>query len=99
MAMSYADQKTFCDDVDWQDAVRQAMLDVARGIRVEGATVPGHDLRAALVTQVTAEPNMWKMSFIAAVAVILDDNTPDDTELATAVEEVWDDLAGVPGPA
>jgi len=98
MAMSYADQVIFYNNVDWQDAVRQAMVDVARAIRIEGASIPGHDLRSALALQATASPNLWKQAFTAAAATILDDSTPTDLELGTAVEEVWDDLAGVPGP-
>ena len=100
MAMTFAEQETFISDTSSIAAVKQAMIQVARAIRVEAATVANHDLRAALVTQVLAEPDLWKVSFIAAVATDAAlDTTPTDAELVTAVEDAWDDLAGVPGPA
>ena len=100
MAMTFAEQETFVNDDSWVAAVKQAMLQVGRAIRIEGGSVDNHDLRAALVVQVMAEPDLWKTSFIAAVATDPAlDTTPSDAELVTAVEDAWDDLAGVPGPA
>ena len=100
MAMTFAEQETFVADDAWIAATKQAMIQVARAVRVEGATEPNHDLRAALQVQVMAEPDLWKVSFIAAIATDAAlDTTPTDAELVTAVEDAWDDLAGVPGPA
>ena len=100
MAMTFDEQETFIADASWLAKTKQAMTQTARAIRVEGATVPDHTLRADLSARVLAEPDLWAVSFISAVATDAAlDTTPSDAELVTAVEDAWDDLAGVPGPA
>lgn len=99
MAMTLDEQETFVADASWLAKVGQAMATVARTVRAEASTTANHTLRADLSQRVLAEPALWADAFIRVVATDAAlDTTPLDAELITAVEDAWDDVAGVPGP-
>lgn len=99
MTMVLDDQTTFCNDTEWQDRVRQSSIAYARVVRVEDSSVDGHDLRVDLATKVLSEPDLWKLAITYAVATDAAMTlTPSDSDIATAVENAWDDVALLPGP-
>lgn len=99
-ALSFDDQLTFLADADLLTKVGQAMLRVAKGVRIEGASVDHHALRADLAVRVWEEQDLWAYSFLKGAA---DDDdmtlSPTDEVLIAAVENAWNEAAGAPGPA
>jgi hypothetical protein len=96
--MTLDEQLRFVKNETWQVRVGQVASRVALAVQAESTGTTNHAARSALAVKVLTEsdPKVWSVPFTKNVAAVNNfPAEPNDAQLQTAVQAVWNPMSGV----
>ena len=93
--MNYLEQLSLATDKEFVNRVQQAAIEAAIAIANEGASEKSQvdSQRLNLARQILLEPHRMAQTLAYGIVSVLKGN--EDKDIASAIEEVWNNYAGV----